>query len=292
MAKTVAFLGLGTMGGAMAANLAKAGYTVRGYDPIPEIRKRSEENGIATFDSPAEAAQGAEVICSSVPETADAHEAYLGEKGALASAAEGTVCFDFSTITPDGSRAIADAAKKSGVTFLDTPVSGSAPHAQAGTLSIMAGGDEAAMEKHRDILEVIGGSLTHIGANGDGLKMKLVHNHIFAGSLAVLAEGLALGKKSGLDAGAVIDFLKGSAVPKILEYKGDALAKKDYTPTFRTNLMLKDLRMIAAMAEDLKMPIPLSALTRQVYLSAAAHGHGDDDQNAIIEFFERGGAMS
>ena len=84
---------------------------------------------------------------------------------------------------------------------------------------------------------------------------------------------------------------KGSAVPKILEYKGDALAAKDYTPTFRTNLMLKDLRMIAAMAEDMKMPIPMSALTRQIYMSAAALGHGDVDQNAIIEVFERGGGM-
>ncbi|MDA1001404.1 MAG: NAD(P)-dependent oxidoreductase [bacterium] len=291
MAKTVAFLGLGTMGGAMAANLAKAGYAVRGHDPFPEAGKRAEENGVTVCASPAEAALGAEVICSSVPETKDVEEAYLGEKGALASAAKGAVCFDFSTITPDGSRAIAAEAKKQGVAFLDTPVSGSAPHAQAGTLAIMVGGEKAAMEKHRDVLEVIGGSVEYFGENGAGLKMKLVANLVFSGHLAVYAEGLSLAKKAGLDGVQVMELLRGSAIPKMLEYKGIPLAKKDYTPTFRTKLMVKDLRMIAAMAEDVKMPIPLSALTRQIYMAAMALGHDDVDQNAIVEFFERGGGM-
>ncbi len=291
MSKKIAFLGLGTMGGAMANNLVKAGYEVNGYDPFDEACQKAQQNGINIFPSPTEACKDVDVILSSVPETNDVTEAYLGEKGALISASEGTVCFDLSTITPEGSTKIAEEAEKKGVIFLDTPVSGSAPHAIEGTLAIMVGGDNEGLEKHKDVLQVIGESIHYIGENGAGLKMKLVTNHVFSGHLAVFAEALSLGKKAGLDANTIMEFLKNSVIPKMLTYKGTPLAEKDYTPTFRTNLMLKDLRMIAAMAEDLKMPIPISSITRQIYISAAALGHGDSDQNAILEFFEKSGAI-
>ena len=291
MEKKIAFLGLGTMGGAMANNIAKAGYEVNGYDPFKEACQKAEQQGINIFSSPAEACKDVEVILSSVPETNDVTEAFLGEKGALISASEGTVCFDLATITPEGSIRISEEAKRRGVIFLDTPVSGSAPHAIEGTLAIMVGGDKKALDKHKDILEVIGESVHHIGDNGAGLKMKLVTNHVFSGHLAVFAEALSLGKKAGLDANTIMEFLKNSVIPKMLTYKGTPLAEKDYTPTFRTNLMLKDLRMITAMAEDLNMPIPISAITRHIYMSAAALGHGDSDQNAILEFFDKSGAI-
>ena len=291
MSKKIAFLGLGTMGGAMANNIAKAGYEVNGYDPFKEACQKAEQQGINIFSSPAEACKDVEVILSSVPETDDVSEAYLGEKGALISASEETVCFDLSTITPEGSIKIAQEAKRKGVIFLDTPVSGSAPHAIEGTLAIMVGGDKKGLEKHKDVLEIIGESVHYIGENGAGLKMKLVTNHVFSGHLAVFAEALSLGKKAGLNANTIMEFLKNSVIPKMLTYKGTPLAEKDYTPTFRTNLMLKDLRMITAMAEELKMPIPISAITRQIYMSAAALGHGDSDQNAILEFFEKSGAI-
>ena len=110
MAKTVTFLGLGTMGHAMSNNLLKAGFTVRGYDPSPEARKRAEANGVATFGSAAEAVQGAEAVCSAVPTPDNVIALYTGEKGALSGMAEGTVCFDFSTITPEASRFVAEEA--------------------------------------------------------------------------------------------------------------------------------------------------------------------------------------
>ena len=279
MPKIVAYLGLGNMGGAMAANLLKNGFEVRGFDPSPAARGRAEE------------ASGAQVICSSVPETRHAEEAYLGEKGALAAAPEGAVCFDLSTITADGSQKIAAEAQKRGIRFLDTPVSGSVPQAKAGTLALIAGGDKTALDEHADVLGTIGESVHHFGPNGAGLQMKLVTNHIFAVHISAIAEATTLGAKAGLDPEAMMAFLKASVIPKILDYKGSTMIAKDYTPTFTVNLMLKDLRMITALAEEAKVPAPLCSIARQVYLGAAALGHGDADQNAIVEYFEAGAGM-
>lgn len=291
MAKQIGFLGLGNMGGAMAANLVKAGFRVRGYDPAPAALERAAEAGVEMAASPAEAASGADVVCSSLPETDHALEAYLGERGALDAAPEGAVCFDFSTISVEGSLRIAEEAAGRGIRFLDAPVSGSVPHAKAGTLALMVGGDKAALDAHRDVLAALGKEVHHFGGNGSGLRMKLVTNHIFAIHISALAEGLTLGRKEGLDPTQMVNFLKASAVPRILEYKAQPMIEKDYTPTFTVNLMLKDLRMIAALAEGAKVPIPLGTLSRQVYMGAAALGHGNRDQNAIIEYFERGAGL-
>ncbi len=291
MAKVVAFLGLGNMGAGMSANLAKEGFDVRGFDPLQSARDRAASAGLKVFDTAAEAASSAEVICSSVPEVAHARGAYLGETGALATAPEGAVCFDLSTLTVEGSQTLAEEAKRRGAQFLDTPVSGSVPHARAGTLAIMVGGDEAALEAHRDVLEAFSASIHHFGPNGAGLQMKLVTNHIFAVHISAIAEALTVGTKGGLDPERMVDFLKASVIPKILEYKASPMIAKDYTPTFTVNLMLKDLRIIAAMAEGVGVPIPLCAAARQAYMSAAALGHGEADQNAILAFFEKGAGM-
>lgn len=291
MAKVVAFLGLGNMGSGMSENLVKAGFDVRGFDPVPATRERAAAAGLTVLETAAEAASGAEVICSSVPEVEHAKEAYLGETGALTSAPEGAVCFDLSTLTVEGSQELAGEAQKRGVRFLDTPVSGSVPHARAGTLAIMVGGDEAALEAHRDVLEAFSASIHYFGPNGAGLQMKLVTNHIFAVHISAIAEALTMGTKGGLDPEQMVEFLKASVIPKILEYKASPMIAKDYTPTFTVNLMLKDLRIIAAMADGLATPIPLGTMARQVYMGAAALGHGNADQNAILEFFEKSAGM-
>ncbi len=217
MPKTVTFLGLGTMGYAMSNNLLKAGFAVLGYDPMPEARAKAEANGVRTFDSAAEAVQGAEAVCSAVPTPDNVIALYTGENGALSGAAEGTVCFDFSTITPEASCFVAGEAQKRGVIFLDTPVSGSAPRAIAADLAIMAGGDPEALEKHRDVLMAMVRSITHFGENGSGLRMKLVANHLVSGQLCLLAEALTLGHKTGLPMDAMADYLFEGGVFEVIE---------------------------------------------------------------------------
>lgn len=291
MAKTVAFLGLGNMGAGMSENLARAGFDVRGFDPDTSARERAAAAGLRVFDTAAEAASGAAVICSSVPEVEHARRAYLGAAGALAAASEGAVCFDLSTLTVEGSQELAAEARERGARFLDAPVSGSVPHARAGTLAVMVGGERAALDAHRDVLQAFSASIHYFGPNGAGLQMKLVTNHIFAIHISAIAEALTMGTKGGLDPAQMVEFLKASVIPKILEYKASPMIAKDYTPTFTVNLMLKDLRIIAAMADALATPIPLGATARQVYMSAAALGHGEADQNAILSFFEKGAGM-
>ncbi|MDP6483127.1 MAG: NAD(P)-dependent oxidoreductase [Nitrospinota bacterium] len=291
MTKKIAFLGLGNMGGAMAENLIKAGFEVRGYDPAPAACERAGGAGIALAGSPAEAAAGAEVICSSVPEDGDVLETYLGEKGALTAGGGAAVCFDFSTISVEGSQRIAGEAAGRGARFLDTPVSGSIPHARAATLAIMAGGNAEALEAHRDVLEAIGKSVHHFGPNGAGLRMKLVTNHILSIQHAAIAEGLTLGKKTGLEPARMVEFLKNSAIPHLLEYKAPPMIEGDFSPSFTVDLMRKDLRLIASMAGEAKVPILLSTLVREVYTGSTALGFGDRDINAIVKFFEQNAGM-
>lgn len=291
MAKQIAFLGLGNMGSAMAANLVKAGFGVRGFDPSPKARDRAAQEGLIISDSPAAAVQNAQVVCSSISDTKHVFGAYLGEKGALSAAAPGTVCFDFSTITVEGSQKVAAEAKKKEVSFLDTPVSGSVPHAMAATLVIMAGGEESALKVHKDVLDAVSEGVYYFGSNGAGLTMKLVTNLIFATHLAGIAEGLTLGKKAGLDPEAMANFLKKSAVPKILEYKAGPMVAKDYRPIATLNIMLKDLGIITAMAGKEQVPIPLGCLSQQAYVGAASMGYGEQDLNAVVEYFEKGAGI-
>ncbi len=291
MAKTVAFIGLGNMGCPMAANLVKAGFEVRGSDPSPAACQRAKEKGLTICGSPAEAARGAHVICSAVPETEHVEEVYLGEEGALGTAMGEAVCFDFSTISVAGSQRIALTAKEKGIRFLDTPMSGSVPHAEAGKLAIIVGGDREAMEEHRDVLEAIGEDINYFGPNGSGLVMKLVTNLIFGVHLSGIAEGLTLGKKAGLDPAAMVGFLKKSAVPKILDYKGSPMAAKEYNPIATVNIMRKDLRTILAMAEDKQVPVPLCATAHQAFVGAAALGFEEKDVIAVLEYFEKGAGL-
>ena len=291
MSKTIAYLGLGTMGRAMARNLVEAGYVVRGYDPNPEAKKNASGFGVEVFSSAAEAATEADVICSSVPKTEHVKEAYLSDKGALATASKGTVCFDFSTISPEGSCEVAEAAKRNDIIFIETPVGGSEPQAVSGDLHVMVGGDKSAYLMHKDVLEVLGKTVHYFGENGMALRMKLIANQIFAIFMCAISEGLILGKKSGLDPVEMIEYFKTSAHPRIFDLKGDALAKKDYTTTFKVDLMKKDLGLVAEMAAYTDMPTHFAALAWQVFKSTSALGFGDDDQSAIREYFEKSSGL-
>ena len=287
MKKTVAFLGLGTMGGAMSNNLIKAGFAVRGYDPVAEACARAGKNGVQVLASAAEAVTGVEVVCSVVPGPDDVRALYLGEKGVLAAAARGTVCFDFSTITPEASCQVAEEARKIGVTFLDTPVSGTAPKAISAELTVMAGGDKAALEKHRDVLAAMTQSVTHFGPNGSGLRMKLVANHLVSGQVCLLSESLTLARKAGLDLGLVVEYLLQSPVGDTIKSKVRDVAQRNYPPAFKLDLMAKDLRQIAALAESVHAPIPFSALAKQIFTAGQALGRGGEDQTAVHEVYRR-----
>ncbi len=286
MAKKVAVLGLGRMGGLMAKHLAAAGYDVTGYDPAPKALAAAKKNGAKAAKTIAAAVKSAEVICSSLPVPAVIREVYLGPGGVLAAAKKGAVCFELSTGSVELVREIAAAAKKKGIIFLDTPASGSIPHLEKKQLAAIAAGDRKALNKHQDVLETFCKSVTYMGKVGNGLTMKLVTNHILNIHHAGLAEGLAFGMKAGLKADKMVEFLQGSAVPQLFYYKGPTMAARDYSKVIAdVELSTKDLGLSINEANDLGAPVPLGVAARQQYVSARALGLGKADFNAVFEAF-------
>lgn len=288
MAEKVAFLGLGNMGGALASNLVKAGFEVSGFDPNPSAREAAEKAGVSVFDFPAEAAKGADYVCSAVPTGAQARDAYLGEKGALLAAGEGAVCFDFSTILPEESISIAEEAESRGFHFLDTPISGNALIARDAKIGLMVGGKKEVLDAHRAVLESVCELLDYFGPNGSGLRMKLIANQLVSCQLCALAEGFTLGVKSGLDPDQMMEYLYSSTVFRVMSARGWGLRKKEYEPVkFALALMRKDLGLIGEFARSNGVPLPLTDAVQKAYQGAMDMGLGDLDQGVIREWFER-----
>lgn len=283
--KRVAVLGLGRMGGLMAKHLVAAGFAVTGYDPARKALAAAERNGVRAAGSVAEAARGAEVVCSSLPNAAVVREVFLGAGGVITAMRRGTVCFEHSTSSVGLAREIGAAAKRRGIFFLDAPVSGSVPHLERRGLAAIVSGDRRALREHQDVLEAFCRSTTYMGSLGNALIMKLVTNHILYIQEAAIAEGLAFGKKAGLDPAKMVRFLQGSALPSLLSYKGPAMAVRDYTPVADVELALKDLSLSAEEANKLGATVPLGATARQLYVAAGALGHMKSDYNAIFEAY-------
>jgi 2-hydroxy-3-oxopropionate reductase len=275
----IGFVGLGRMGLPMAKNLLEAGYDVIAVDSAAEAVHRAAEEGLVA-STELETIEDADVVCSSLPDTPHVEEVYLGTLFDLL--ADGAVCADLSTISVGASRRLSSAASEQGIGFLDTPVSGTIPHAESATLAIMVGGDPAVLERARPVLDVLSSSVHHMGPSGAGLIMKLITNRLLAASAAAIAEAVLSMEANGIDTTEGFEFLGGSAVPKLIDYKGPPLIHRDYSPTFTVGLMQKDL----AYAEGLAGSTRLAGLVKQIFDEAGAAGHGDDDIAAIIETWD------
>ncbi|MFS0897763.1 3-hydroxyisobutyrate dehydrogenase [Mycolicibacterium litorale] len=284
---TIAFLGLGNMGGPMAANLAKAGHTVRGFDPVPALRSTAEGNGIATFDSGPEAVTGAEVVLTSLPNGAIVKRVY---DEVLSAAGAGTLFIDTSTISVDDARAINAAAVAKGFAQLDAPVSGGVKGATAGTLAFMVGGDDDAVERARPVLEPMAGKVVHCGASGTGQAAKLCNNMVLAVQQIAIGEAFVLAEKLGLEAQSLFDVITGAtgncwAVHTNCPVPGPvptSPANNDFKPGFATALMNKDLGLAMDAVESTGASAPLGSHAAELYASFATD-HADKDFSAIIE---------
>ena len=264
------------MGLPMARNLVEAGHEVVAVDAHQPAAERAAAAGIDASTDLSTVAE-ASIVCSSLPDTAEVEEVYGGTL--FGTLSEGTVCADLSTISVEGSRRVAAAGLERGITFLDTPVSGTIPHAESATLAIMVGGDPAALATARPVLDVLSSSVHHMGPNGAGLIMKLITNRLLAGCTAAIAESVLSMEANGIDTNVGFAFLAGSAVPKLIGYKSHAFSHRDFSPTFTVGLMRKDLRH----AEGLTGPDRIAAMTKRIFDDAGALGHDDADIAAIIE---------
>jgi len=278
----VAFLGLGTMGAAMAANLARAGFAVTGWNRTPDRARDLAELGVVFAVSPAAAVADAAIAVVCVSDTPDVEAVLFGADGVVAGAREGTLIIDCSTIAPSGSWDFAARLRERGIAMIDAPVSGGSEGAVKATLTIFVGGDEEDVEQARPVLEAMGKTITHVGPIGAGQAVKAVNQVILAGAYLGVAEGIVLAIKAGLDVEQVVTALGGGAAQSwVLANRSGRMIDNDYPLGFKVSLHRKDLGIALELANQLGATLPVSALAAQLESGLVARGHGDDDMSAL-----------
>lgn len=290
---TIGFIGLGNMGAPMAANLIKAGHSVTGYDLNPAALQALTAAGGKTAASAAEAARGASIVISMLPEGRHVREVWL-HQGGLIEAVRDTkpLLIDCSTIDVDSARAVTAAAAEAGLAMLDAPVSGGTIGAQNGTLTFMAGGTPEAFAAAKPILSAMGKNIVHCGGPGAGQSVKICNNMMAAINVAGVSEGFLLAEKLGVDWKILHDVCSTAtasswALNTYCPAPGPAPAapsNREYAPGFMTKLMVKDVRLSQAAAEAAGVPTPLAAMALSLYEQAMASGYADKDFSAIFQW--------
>lgn len=285
---TVGFIGLGTMGREMAANLAKAGHRVAAFDVRREAAEALVPLGIRAATSIADASRGADAVITMLPDTPDVEAVVLGGGGLLAHPPEGRLVIDMSTIAPGAVRRMHAELATAGIAFVDAPVSGGPVGARNAALSIMAGGTAAAFEQARRFFAAMGTTITHVGDSGAGQTVKLCNQLICGINIQAICEALALGRAAGVDLQQLRQvLLGGSAASWMLDKLGPQMIDGDASAGFRIDLMLKDLRLVAQQAQETSVPLPATALVTAQYLDARAHGEGGNGNQALFRVYDR-----
>ena len=268
----------------MAKNLLARGYALvvhsRSAGPVDELVAAGAE----AAGSPAEVATRAARIITMLPDSPDVEQVLEGERGVFSAIQAGTILIDTSSIAPATARRLADRARTSGATMIDAPVSGGEIGAINASLSIMAGGDEAAFHEVKPILDAMGNPerVIRIGESGAGQICKICNQMVIGGALAAVSEAFTLARKAGVDPARVREALLGGfAASRVLEVHGERMLQRNYTPGFRARLYAKDLRIASQTLADKESPAPVSAVVQQLVTALLASGRGDDDYSAL-----------
>jgi 2-hydroxy-3-oxopropionate reductase len=285
---TVAVIGLGIMGGPMAANLLAAGYDVVGYNRSSDkVEKLVSRGGRGAADV-AEAVRDTDVVLTVLPDSPDVEAVVLGEGGVLDAAKAGTLLIDASTIRPDVSVRLAEAARARGLRAVDAPVSGGEAGAIEGTLSIMVGGTADDVAAARPVLEAVGSTVVHVGPAGSGQTVKAANQLIVAGTIQLVAEALVFLEAHGVDTEAAVEVLAGGlAGNRILDRKAAGMITRQFRPGFRVDLHHKDLGIVTSAAREAGVAIPVGALVAQLMGALRAEGHGSLDHSALLLLVEQ-----
>ncbi|OCB25856.1 3-hydroxyisobutyrate dehydrogenase [Mycobacterium malmoense] len=289
---TVAFLGLGHMGGPMATNLVAAKHAVRGFDPVPAALSAAVETGVTGFGSAADAVAGADVVITMLPNGELVKRCYAD---ILPTATAGTLFIDSSTISVNDAREVHALASKHGMAQLDAPVSGGVKGAVAGTLAFMVGGDGDALERARPVLEPMAGKVIHCGAAGAGQAAKVCNNMVLAVQQIAIGEAFVLAEKLGLSAQSLFDVITGAtgncwAVHTNCPVPGPvptSPANNDFKPGFATALMNKDLGLAMDAVASTGSAAPLGRHAAEIY-AKFAEDHGALDFSAVIQMLREG----
>jgi 2-hydroxy-3-oxopropionate reductase len=284
----VGFVGLGLMGLPMARNILKAGYQLTVWNRTAAKAAPLVAAGAEQAGSPAEVARRSDVVVTIVTDSPDVEAVVGGEAGVLAGAGAGSAWIDMSTISPDVTRRLGAAAAERGVQALDAPVSGGPPGAEAGTLSIMVGGEQDVFDACLPLLETMGKTITRVGDLGAGQVTKACNQVVIAATLAGIAEALVLGSKAGVDPALIRQALLGGyAGSRLLEVHGQRMIEHAFDPGFFVKLHDKDLHIVLDMARSLAVAVPVSALAAQHFNALVADGDGELDNSAMLKVYER-----
>jgi 3-hydroxyisobutyrate dehydrogenase len=289
----IGFIGLGNMGGPMAANLVKAGHTVAGYDLNPAALDALVKAGGRRASSSADAARGASVVITMLPAGEHVRDVYLHQGGLIeATADKKPLLIDCSTIDVDSARTVTEAAKVAGLAMLDAPVSGGTAGAQNATLTFMVGGTEEAFARGKSVLEAMGKNIFHAGGPGAGQAVKICNNMMLAINMVGVSEGFLLAQKLGLDWGKLHQICTTAtsnswALSSYCPAPGPvpaAPSNRDYAPGFAAALMVKDVKLSQAAAEATGTPTPLAAKALSLYQQVVDAGDGGKDFSVVFRW--------
>jgi 3-hydroxyisobutyrate dehydrogenase len=287
---TIGWIGLGEMGGRIVQRLLGEGQTVVAWN---RTRSRAEwlvEHGVELADSPAEVARRAPIVFSMLTDTAAVREVLRGEHGVIAGMQPGTVVVEMSTIDPDASRELADEVAAGGGRMLDCPVSGGVGAVAGGDLSLMVGGDAAALDEVRPVLDVIGRRVTHVGENGQALIMKIAINLSLAVQMIAFSEGVLLAEKSGITRETAVEALLNSAVASpMLKHRGPAVlpGRLPDPAWFNCSMMQKDLLLALELGREHEVTLPSTALANELITASRGTGVGKEDFSVVFHVLGR-----
>ncbi len=288
MAEQIGFIGLGIMGKPMARNLIQAGYELTVYDIVGEAVEELAIAGATAVSSSQEVAAATGKVITMLPDSADSDRAILGPGGVLEGARPGAIIIDMSSIAPSMSQKIAAECSKKSVEFLDAPVSGGEPGAINAALAIMVGGKQEVFDQCSDLLKVMGSNVVLTGDVGAGNITKLANQIIVAANIEALSEALVLAQKGGVDPERVFNAIRGGlAGSAVMEAKGPMMLERNFRAGFRIRLHQKDLRNVLQTAQELNVPLPVTALVQQMLGSLVNDGDQDADHSAILHFVEK-----
>jgi 3-hydroxyisobutyrate dehydrogenase-like beta-hydroxyacid dehydrogenase len=285
----VGIVGLGLLGHAVATRLRGAGHAVIGYDLVPACVDRLLALGGTAAKSAAAVARGSEIVCTMLPSLAAVEEAILGADGIVAGARPGQPICQMSTISPALTERLARETAGRGLTFLDCPISGTSGMVAQGDGTIFVGGDRAAYERWRPLLESILPSAVYIGTAGQAMLLKLVANLLVALNSASVAEAVAMARRGGLDPQLVVDVLKtGAATSRMLDVRGPMMVAGEFPAQMKLDLFMKDLHLIQEAAGRVGAKLPLTDVAERLYAATQAAGHGAEDLAVVITELTRG----
>ncbi|MBX2865371.1 MAG: NAD(P)-dependent oxidoreductase [Leptolyngbyaceae cyanobacterium MAG.088] len=288
----VAFIGLGTMGTPMALNLLAAGHHLTVHNRSRDRELPLVEAGAQRADTPAAAAQEADITITCVSDTPDVEAVILGPTGIITGAQPDSLVIDMSTISPTTTRHIATRLMDQKIAMLDAPVSGGSEGAKNGTLSIMVGGEAEQLDTAMPVLQAMGKTITHVGPIGAGQTTKAINQIVVAGTFWAVAEGLALGLKAELDMEKVVQAVGGGAAGSwAFTNRSGNMLKNNYPLGFRMRLHRKDLLIALETARELGLPLPMAAYVEQIESGLIAQGFGDEDMSAIARCLREMGGI-